>query len=171
MENENKSAAPQKEFTVSRVFNAPRDLVFKAQTEPDRFAQWWGPKGFNMLVAKLDLRPGGLFHYSMKSPEGHVMWGRFVYREIVAPERIVFVNSFSDEKGGVARAPFAPDWPLEVQNTMTLTESAGKTTLTLKGFPVNATAEEVRRYNSFHEQMTQGFGGTLDQLESYLATA
>jgi uncharacterized protein YndB with AHSA1/START domain len=168
MENENKPAT--KEFTISRVFDAPRSLLFKVQTEAQHLAKWWGPKGYDMLVAKLDLRPGGLFHYRMRSPEGHEMWGRFVYREIVAPERIVFVNSFSDEKGGIVRAPFAPDWPLEVLNVMTLTEAGGKTTLTLRGGPINANPAEISRFNSFHDSMTEGFGGTLDQLEAYLKT-
>jgi uncharacterized protein YndB with AHSA1/START domain len=167
---ENESKPDTKEFTISRVFDAPRSLVFKAQTEAEHLAKWWGPKGYEMLVAKLDLRPGGLFHYRMRSPEGHEMWGRFVYREIVAPERVVFVNSFSDEKGGIIRAPFAPDWPLEVLNVMTLTEDGGKTTLTLRGGPINASAAEINRFNSFHDSMQQGFGGTLDQLEAHLKT-
>jgi uncharacterized protein YndB with AHSA1/START domain len=168
MEKENEP--PMKEFVITRVFDAPRSLVFKAQTAAEHLGKWWGPKGYDMLVAKLDLRPGGLFHYRMRSPEGHEMWGRFVYREIVAPERIVFVNSFADENGGIIRAPFAPDWPLEVLNVMTLTEEGGKTTLTLRGGPINASAAEISRFNSFHDSMRQGFGGTLDQLEAYLKT-
>jgi uncharacterized protein YndB with AHSA1/START domain len=168
MENDDKPTT--KEFTISRVFDAPRSLVFKVQTEAEHLARWWGPKGYEMLVAKLDIRPGGLFHYRMRSPEGHEMWGRFVYREIVPPERIVFVNSFSDEKAAIVRAPFAPDWPLEVLNVMTLTEDGGKTTLTLRGGPINANAAEISRFNSFHDSMAQGFGGTLDQLDAYLKT-
>jgi uncharacterized protein YndB with AHSA1/START domain len=102
------------EFAILRVFDAPRDLVWKAFTKRERLAQWWGPKGFKILVSKLDLRPGGIFHYCMQSPDGQEMWGRFVYREIVAPERIVHINSFSDDKGGITRAPFSSTWPLEV---------------------------------------------------------
>ena len=62
------------EFSFTRVFDAPRDLVWKAFTESERLMQWWGPKGFTMLVAKLDLRPGGVFHYSMRSPDGRAMY-------------------------------------------------------------------------------------------------
>jgi len=102
------SAQNTAEFSITRVFDAPRDLVWKAFTESERLLQWWGPKGFTMRVAKLDLRPSGVFHYSMRSPEGRDMWGKFVYREIVAPERIVFVNSFSDEAGNLTRHPFTP---------------------------------------------------------------
>jgi uncharacterized protein YndB with AHSA1/START domain len=167
MENE-KDTFPS-EFSITRVFNAPRQLVWNAWTEAHRLAEWWGPKGFTMKVAKLDLRPGGTFHYSMLTPDGHEMWGKFIYQEIDPPERLVLVNSFSDAAGNITRAPFAADWPLEVRNVMTLTESGGKTTLLLKGRPINATEAERRKFDWFHDSMNQGFGGTFDQLATYLA--
>src|SRR5258706_14903907 len=79
-------APAAQEFVITRVFAAPRELVWKAWTERDRLMQWFGPKGFTMPTAKMDFRPGGVFHYCMRSAEGHEMWGTFVYREIVAPE-------------------------------------------------------------------------------------
>jgi uncharacterized protein YndB with AHSA1/START domain len=161
----------QIELVITRTFDAPRELVFKAWTESEHLKHWWGPKGFTFGVSKLDLRPGGVFHYSMRSPDGHEMWGKFVYREIVAPEKIVFVNSFSDEEGNTVRAPFSPTWPLEVLNTLTLSENEGKTTLTLRGGPINATEEERKTYEAGFESMKQGFGGTFDQLADYLARA
>src|SRR5579864_531181 len=97
--------ATKKPFVLSRTFNAPRELMWKAWTERDHLMQWFGPKGFTMPVAKMDFRPGGMFHYCMQSPDGNRMWGKFVYREIVVPERIVLVNSFSDEAGGITRHP------------------------------------------------------------------
>lgn len=157
------------EMVITRSFEAPRELVFKVWTEAEHLAQWWGPKGMSLRVSTLDLRPGGIFHYSMQSPEGHIMWGKFVYREIVAPEKIVFTNSFSDEEGNTIRAPFSESWPLEVLNTLTLTENEGKTTLTLRGGPLHATEEERKAYQAMFESMKQGFGGTFDQLEEYLA--
>src|SRR5205085_4388835 len=114
------STTAAEEFTITRVFDAPRELVWKAITESERLMRWWGPKGFTMQVAQLDLRPGGVFHYSMRSPGGNDMWGKFVYREVVAPERLVFVNSFSDAEGNLTRNPFSPSWPLEILNTWTL---------------------------------------------------
>src|SRR6185369_3746045 len=77
--------APQT-FVVTRVFDAPRALVFKAWTEPERLARWWGPKGFEMSVIKLELRAGGIFLYSQRSPTGVEMYGKFIYREITPPE-------------------------------------------------------------------------------------
>jgi uncharacterized protein YndB with AHSA1/START domain len=122
-----------------------------------------------MLVHTLDLRPGGVFHYSMRSPQGQIMWGRFVYREIQAPERLVYINSFSDEDGNVIRSPYSPTWPLEILNILTLTESDGKTTLTLRGGPLNATPEERATFWNGQESLRQGFAGTFDQLAAFLA--
>ena len=133
-------------FEITRVFNASPELIFKAFSQAEHLAQWWGPKGFKMVVTKLDFKPGGIFHYSMQSPDGQIMWGKFVYREIEVPGRVVFISSFSDEAGNVTRAPFSANWPLEVLNNMTLTGHEGKTTLTLRGGPINATAEEIKMF-------------------------
>ena len=158
-------------LVITRVFDAPRELVWKAWTESERLAQWWGPKGFTMGVCKLDLRPGGVFHYSMQTPDGREMWGKFVYREIVKPERIVFINSFADEKGNAVRDPWNANWPLEVLNTLSLSAHEGKTTLTLRGAPLNATEAERETFEAGRKSMQQGFAGTLDQLAEYLAKA
>jgi uncharacterized protein YndB with AHSA1/START domain len=162
-------APTEGELVITRVFDAPRELVWKAFTESDRLARWWGPKGFTMLVRTLDFRPGGVFHYSLRSPAGQVMWGRFVYRDIVAPERLVFVNSFADEAGNVIRSPFSDTWPLEIVNTLALAEADGKTKLTLRGGPINATEEERQTLWNAQESTRQGFAGTFDQLAAHLA--
>lgn len=161
--------AADQEFTITRVFDAPRERVWKAWTETDQLAQWWGPKGSTIRVLKLAVRPGGIFHYAMQFQPGHDMYGRFVYREIGAPERLVFVVSFSDASGGVARAPFSESWPLEVLNVLTLTEQGGKTTLNLRGGPIEPTEEERRTFAGMFDSMRQGFTGTFDQLAGYLA--
>lgn len=158
------------DFSITRTFDAPRDLVFEVFMKSKHLMHWWGPKGFTWVSAKLDLRPGGLFHYCMRSADGHEMWGKFVYREIVSPERIVFVNSFSDEKGNTVRAPFNPNWPLEVLNQVTFVEQDGRTTLTLRGGPIHASEAERKTFDSSHHLMQQGFSGTLDQLAEYLAS-
>jgi uncharacterized protein YndB with AHSA1/START domain len=156
------------ELVITRTFDAPRDLVWKVLTEADHLKHWWGPAGFTLKVAKLDLRPGGTFHYAMEAPNGQVMWGKFVYREIQAPERLVFLNSFSDENEGIQRAPFSGTWPLEMFNEWTLTEEKGKATLHMQGGPGEANEEEQRTYREGIPSMHQGFGGTFDQLDAYL---
>jgi uncharacterized protein YndB with AHSA1/START domain len=65
-------------FVISRVFDAPRDLVWRCFTDPDHMRQWWGPKGFKVLASKMDLRVGGTYHYGMSAPDGSPMWGKFV---------------------------------------------------------------------------------------------
>lgn len=158
-------------FVVSREFDAPRELVFKAWTEPERLAQWWGPKGMTVTTKSIDVRPGGVFHYRMDVPSGGRMWGRFVYREIAPPHRLVFVNSFSDESAGLARAPFSNDFPLEMLSAVLLEAVGDKTRLTLRAAPLNATPAERRFFHEMHRSMQGGWGGTLDQLAAHLANA
>ena len=158
------------DFVISRVFDTPRTLVWKAFTEPERMKDWWGPKGFSVIAWKMDFRPGGTYHYGMKAPDGTPMWGKFLYREIAAPERMVFVNSFSDEKGGITRHPASPTWPLELLSTFTLEdEPGGKTQFTIRWTAEKVTDEERKTFDSAHDGMRQGWGGTLDRLTDYLA--
>jgi uncharacterized protein YndB with AHSA1/START domain len=113
----------KKEFVMERVFDAPRELVFRAYAEPELLAQWWGPKGWTLPVCKIDFRPGGVWHYCMKGPGGEEAWGKAIYREIVAPERIVYTDMFSDAAGNVAEG-----MP-EMVTTVTFTEHGGRTKL------------------------------------------
>jgi uncharacterized protein YndB with AHSA1/START domain len=163
------SASASPEFTVTRTFNVPRQAVWKAHSELDRLSKWWGPQGFEWIGGTLDFKPGGVFHYGMRAPNGAEMWGKFVYREIAAPDRIVFVNSFSDRDGNILRAPFAEDFPLEILNVLTLTELHRTTTLTLRGSPLNATEAEKNRYAAMKPSMNAGFNATYNHLEQYLA--
>lgn len=162
-------STPGKDFVLSRVFDAPRDLVWQAFTQPERMKEWWGPKGLTVVKSRMDLRPGGTYHYGMATPDGKIMWGKFSYREIAPPVRLVFVNSFSDEKGGLTRHPMNPNWPLELLTTFTFEDAAnGKTRFTLRWQTLNPTADEQKAFDAGHDSMTQGWGGTLDQLEAYL---
>jgi uncharacterized protein YndB with AHSA1/START domain len=159
------------EFTISRVFDAPRELVWKALTEVERLKQWWGPKGFTVKTAEVDLRPGGTFLYCLVAPEGFEMWGKWTYREIVAPERLVIVSSFSDGKGNPIRHPMEPTWPLRMLGTSTLTERDGKTTLTIATSAYEATEDERKTFEAGFDSMADGFNGTFDELADYLASA
>ena len=155
-------------FKISRTFDAPLSLVWDMYAQEKHLRHWWGPKGFEWVKGSLDFRPGGIFHYGMKSPTGDVMWGKFVYREIVPMKKLVFTTSFSDENAGTTRAPFAANFPLEVLNTIEFSESAGKTTLAMTGTPFNAGDADKAFFESMFPSMQQGFKGTLDQLEEYL---
>jgi uncharacterized protein YndB with AHSA1/START domain len=82
------------EFVITRVVDAPLKRAWKAWTDPKQLKQWWGPKGFEIVSTKVDLKPGGIFHYRLRCPDGQDMWGKFVYREIVPEERLVFIVAF-----------------------------------------------------------------------------
>jgi uncharacterized protein YndB with AHSA1/START domain len=162
---------PVEDFVISREFDAPRALVFKVWTQPEHLKHWFSPKGFTVLAAKMDLRPGGTYHYGMRTPDGKDMWGKWIFREIVAPERLVLVNCFSDAQGGITRHPFNPQWPLELLSTFTFAEKGRGTLVTVRWAPLNATEAERKVFDAGRASMTQGWGGTLQQLEAYLAIA
>jgi uncharacterized protein YndB with AHSA1/START domain len=111
-----------RELSITRVFDAPRRLVFKAWTEPDRAAQWWGPRGFTTISCEMEVRPGGAYRRCMRSPEGTVHCTRGVYREVVVPERLVFTSAWEDGDGAPGH---------ETLVTVTFAEHDGKTRLTL----------------------------------------
>ena len=163
----NDAQAPR--FKLDRLFAAPRPRVWQAFTDPQQLKQWWGPKGFTMVSCALDLRPGGLFHYGMRTANGQEMWGRWVFREIVAPERLSFVVSFSDAAGGVTHHPMAPSWPLEMLSTSLFIAQGDKTLVSLETVPVNAAENERQTFAGGFDSMRQGFGATWDQLDGYLA--
>ena len=157
------------DLVITRVFDAPRTLVWRAWTDPVALAEWWGPKGCEVNVSKLELKPGGMFLYNMKMPNMPLMWGKFVYRELSPTTHMVFVNAFSDENGGTTGNPWMPVFPLEVLNDLTFTERDGQTTLALRSHPINASSEEVNVYLKSHPHRQQGFKGTFEKLDAYLA--
>jgi uncharacterized protein YndB with AHSA1/START domain len=111
------------ELTVARLIDAPRALVFRAWTEPEQIARWWGPKDFTTVEYRMDVRPGGGYWFVMRAPDGTDHRKRGVYREIVAPERIVFTFAWVDAAGHSGR---------ETLITVTLEDVGGKTRLTLR---------------------------------------
>ena len=161
----------EKPFVISREFGAPRDLVWKSGTEAERRKQWWGPKGFIVHTCKVDLRPGGIFHYGMTAPDGSDMWGRFLYREIEAPRRLKFIVSFSDPDAGMSRHPGHLQWPLQMLSTVTFQKAGGGTTVTVQWEAYEATDGERKTFQDGMESMQQGWTGTFEQFGDYLAKA
>jgi uncharacterized protein YndB with AHSA1/START domain len=162
------------DFVISRVLDAPRDLVWRCFTQVERLKQWWGPKGVKIARASVDFRVGGSFHYAMQPPSGDIMWGKMTYREIAPHDRIEFINSFSDEAGGVTRHPMAPGWPMQMLSTFIFEDMpGGKTKFTVRWSPYEATPDEQATFDSDQSlvSMTNGWSGTLEKLEAYLSAA
>jgi uncharacterized protein YndB with AHSA1/START domain len=141
-----------RELLITRIFDAPRALVFKAWTEPDRAARWWGPQGFVTVYCNMDVRPGGAFRVCMRSPEGTEHWKQGVYREVVEPERLVFTFAWEDAEGKPGH---------ETVVTVTFSEHGTKTKLTLhQGVFETVMARDAHQ---------SGWTSTLECLADYLA--
>jgi len=154
------------------VFDAPREKLWRCFTEPERMKEWFGPKGSTVVASNMDLRVGGTYHGALRAGDGPVMWAKFVYREVEAPQRLVWVHSFSDEAGGLTRHPLSPTWPLKLLTTVTFEDGGdGRTKLTLRWSPLDATAEEQNTFDAAHDSMRGGWGGSFEQLEAYLRRA
>lgn len=112
------------EVVITRIFNAPRQLVYEAWTKPEHLAQWWGPHGFTNPHVTVDLRPGGVLLIHMAAPDGTVYPMRATFQEVVPPERLVFISTAFEDDDGVAH--------LEVLNTVTFTALGDQTELVLR---------------------------------------
>jgi uncharacterized protein YndB with AHSA1/START domain len=160
-----KQSTQTKELIIARILDVPRELVWKAWTEPERMKRWWGPKAFTTPVVEIDLRVGGKSFSCMRSPEGKDYCDIGVYQEIIKPRRLVVTDSFADEKGNVVPASYygmSRDWPMELLVTVSFEEWDGKTKLKLKhGNVASISAEDF-------EGMKQGWSESFDKLAGYL---
>jgi uncharacterized protein YndB with AHSA1/START domain len=146
-------------LVVERVFNAPRELVFAAYTEPDRIAQWWGPKGWSTRNVTMDVRPGGVWHYVMTGPGGEESWGKATYSEVTPPSRLVYSDQFSDAEGNSN-----PDFP-PIVIEYDFIEEGGKTRMHSEA--TFASPESLKAV--LEMGMIDGMTETLDRLDEYLA--
>ena len=144
------------ELVLTRIFDAPRELVFKAWTDPKIVAQWWGPHRFTNPVCELDARPGGAIRIHMRGPDGTVYPMTGNYQEIVEPERIVFTSAALDAAGNPM---------FEMLTTVTFAEEGGKTKQILRTRVIKSTAEAPR----YLAGMEAGWTQSLERLTAYLA--
>lgn len=153
-DNENPASAPtsDREMVLTRTFDAPRDVVWKAWTDPNHVAQWWGPRGFTTTVHAMDVRPGGFWKYVMHGPDGTDYDNYVSYLEVVRPERLVYNHgSFEND-------------PAQFHVTVTFAEQGGKTRLTMRSvLPTVEQFEQVKKFGAI-ELGNQ----TLDRLGEHL---
>ena len=166
LSNDDKAA-----FVITRQFELPRAVVWEAWSVADQLKHWWGPQGCSIDIHRFEFRAGGFFHYAMNFENAPTMWGRFNYRDITVLERLVWLNSFSNERCGIVRAPFSEICPLEIQNSVTFAEHAGQTIVTLRAEPFGEVEVERKYFEDLRPSLEQGYGGTFDQLAQYLRRA
>jgi uncharacterized protein YndB with AHSA1/START domain len=156
-------------FVITRVFDAPRDLVWRAWTEPDRIVAWFGPRGApRARVLRHELRVGGMLLTARDNPDGTLLCDRFVYREISPVSRLVWVHGFGDPQGGLARHPTIADWPLELMTTVTFVELGDRTEVTMDWLPLAASAAERTAFDKGRPQSHAGWSGSFDVLADLL---
>jgi len=157
----NQTATAERELVIERIFNAPRALVWKAWTDPNAFAKWWGPKNFTATVKQLDARAGGTYHYGMNAPEGKTYWGTGTYTEVTPMDRIAYTDSFADENGNVVPASHygMPEMPLEMKVIVEFEDAGeGKTKMTLHHIAMPA--------GQMQEMAKAGWNESFDKLEA-----
>lgn len=151
---------------IERTLPASREDVWKALTEAERIKKWWGPKDFTAPVVKIDFKEGGKYIYCMRTPDGQDLYSTGTISKIDAPSKIVFSDSFSDEKGNIVPArdygmpDNIPDVLTVTMQLQEITPSQTKLTLTHEGFPPG----------EIIEQCTQGWNESFDKLEKSLRT-
>ncbi len=158
MSARNASIDPQSsewDLVLTRVFDAPREIVFKAWTDAKQMAQWWGPNGFTNPVCELDVRAGGAMRIHMRGPDGVVYPMKGTFEEIDEPNRLVFVSSALDEKGNSM---------FDIRNTVIFAEQGGKTALTLQARILKTTAQAPQ----YLQGMRAGWTQSLDRLGAHL---
>ena len=152
------------ELVITRVFDAPREHVWKAWTDPEQIEKWWGPEHFTAPSVENDLTVGGRYVYCMRGPDGQDFWSTGVYREIVPMERIVATDSFADADGNVVPAShygMSEDIPLEMEVTATFEDEDGKTKLTLRhvGLPAGFMSEQAEvGWNQSLDKLAESLG-------------
>lgn len=152
--------AGEQEFIVERQFAAPRALVFQVFTQPEHLKRWWAPQPYTVPTCTIDLQPGGIWHYAMRSPEGQEHWARSVYREITPPEKLVYTSTFADEYANpIEGIP-------EHLTTILFAEEGGKTRVT-----AHVQFERAADLNiALDMGMLQGMNMTWDYLVEYVQT-
>jgi PhnB protein len=148
-------AAPLREITLVRSFNAPRRLVFQAFTDPSHLAQWWGPRGYTAPVCELEARPGGALRIDMRAPDGAIFSCTGTVREVVPLERFAFTIALHETDGSIR---------LENLNTVTFAEDSGRTTIILHVRVLQATAAAEANLAG----MQAGWSGSLERLATLL---
>jgi len=153
LSNNTITSVEDRELIITRVIHAPRELVYKAWTDPEHLPHWWGPRGFTITVQEIDVRPGGVWRYVMHGPDGVDYDNKIVYMEVEQPERLVYSHGGGEEDE-------------QFQVTVTFSEQGNKTELTMR--MLFKSAEELEKVVKEYGAI-EGAKSTLDRLEEQLA--
>ena len=154
------------EFVMDREFDAPRELVWRAWTEPELLARWYGPN-VETVIHKFELRPGGMWLHEMKMGENsHFI--KIVFQEILPPERLVWRESSSDADWNPTANPMMPDWPSVLSTTVTFEDAGPKTRMRFTWAPHEATAAEIASFGAAMDSLGSGWGAGFEIMDQIL---
>nr|WP_121273575.1 SRPBCC domain-containing protein [Pedobacter schmidteae] len=148
----------EKELYITHLFNAPRELVFQAWTDPEQLKHWYAPDGCTIEFKSVDARQGGTFHSCIHDPVHGECWIKGVYKEVTFPEKLVFSMILSNEKGediGSAAAGKPEDWPQEILTTVMLVAVGAQTKLSIHQTVPEASAKESGAYQSWIKMLNK----------------
>ena len=154
-------------YVLEREFDAPRELVWKAWTDPKLLARWYGPKA-ETIVHRLELEPGGLWLVEMKWGN-RSMYQRVEYTEVKPPERLAWLHATSDANWNITPSPMMADWPRVLLTTVTFAEALGRTRVRLTWVPHEATEAEIACFAAALAGLDQGWGAGMALLAELLA--
>lgn len=155
-------------FVLERTFKAPLALLWATFTQAEHLKNWMSSPGATAGRNSMDFREGGFYHYELIAPDGQAFWGRWLFTEIVDHKRMVSLVSFSDEGRGITRHFMAPEWPLETLSNIEFMPVENGTKIRLQWSPTGSDPVALNTFEAGKPGMTQGWGGTMDQLDTYL---
>jgi uncharacterized protein YndB with AHSA1/START domain len=154
-------ATRQKTVSITRTFDLPLNIVWKAWTEPESFKKWWGPTDYTCPSCTIDLKVGGKCIASMKGPDGKEIWSTGIFKEIEPMKKLVYEDHFSDSQGNLVSPSYYDmpgDWN-DVNVTLTFEEVDGKTKMTI---------EQTNIPEEMYDDCIKGWNQSLDKLEKNL---
>jgi uncharacterized protein YndB with AHSA1/START domain len=165
-----KEKTGKEKFFINRSFDVPIDVMYEMWTDPAHFQKWLPPTGFEMKFIRADIKPGGTAFYVMTGPNVK-MHGNVFYEAFEKPHTIRYRQQFADEHGKVSRHPLAPMWPETMLTTVMLSEEGPeRTRVTIEWEPIDKVSpEELDTFIKGRSGMTQGWTGSFDKLEDYVA--
>lgn len=144
------------EFILDRLFDAPRAMVWKAWTDPELMQRWYGP-GVETIIHKFDLKPDGVWLNEMKMGGGS-SYQKVIFKEVVKPEKMVWLHCSADADWNVAASAMMPDWPRILLTTVTFEEKGEQTNVRLSQIPADATDAEIACFAKMKDGMSGGWG-------------
>jgi uncharacterized protein YndB with AHSA1/START domain len=151
-------SAPNKTIATERAFSLPLNTVWKAWSDAETMKKWWGPKEYTCPYCTIDFKLGGKYFNAMQGPDGKKIWGTGTYKEIIRHKKLVYTDSFADEKGNIVDASYynmPGNWPKEMLVTVELEEDGDKTVMKLHhaGLPPEMADDCVKGWNSSFDKL------------------